>query len=150
MNRLTGIHRRARVAMVLFCLALPIAASAQVDVLTNRNDLERTGANLKETVLTPANVNTGQFGMIFKRMVDDQVYSQPLLVTNVKIAGGWHDVVYVTTVNNSVYAFDANDATATAPFWHVNFGTPAGVQDAHAVSCAAGRSRHAEGRAVGA
>jgi outer membrane protein assembly factor BamB len=48
----------------------------------------------------------------------------------VKIAGGWHDVVYVTTVNNSVYAFDANDASAIAPLWHVNFGTPAGVRDA--------------------
>jgi len=117
-------------AICLFCLALPIGALAQVDVLTNRNNLERTGANLKETVLTPANVNTQKFGMIFKRVVDDQVYSQPLLVTNVKMAGGWHDVIYVTTVNNSVYAFDANDATATIPFWHVNFGTPASLNDA--------------------
>jgi len=125
------MDRITRAAICLICLALPIVASAQVDVLTNRNDLERTGANLKETVLTPANVNTGQFGMLFKRIVDDQVYSQPLLVTNVKIAGGWHDVVYVATVNNSVYAFDANDATATVPFWHVNFGTPANLHDAN-------------------
>jgi hypothetical protein len=124
------MHRLAHAAICLFCLVLPIGTSAQVDVLTNRNDLERTGANLREIALTPANVNTRQFGMLFKRVVDDQVYSQPLLVTNVKIAGGWHDVVYVTTVNNSVYAFDANDATATVPFWHVNFGTPASVQDA--------------------
>lgn len=124
------MHRIVRIAICLFCLASPIGTSAQVDVLTNRNDLERTGANLKETVLTPANVNTGQFGMLFKRVVDDQVYSQPLLVTNVKIADGWHDVVYVTTVNNSVYAFDANDATATVPLWHVNFGTPANLYDA--------------------
>ena len=115
MNHLTDMHRIARVAICLFCLELPIWASAQVDVLTNRNDLERTGANLKEAVLTPANVNTRRFGMLFKRVVDDQVYSQPLLATNVKIAGGWHDVVYVTTVNNSVYAFDANDATASVP-----------------------------------
>ncbi len=130
MNHLTDMHRIARVAICLFCLELPIGASAQVDVLTNRNDLERTGANLKEAVLTPANVNTRRFGMLFKRVVDDQVYSQPLLATNVKIAGGWHDVVYVTTVNNSVYAFDANDATASVPFWHVNFGTPASLHDA--------------------
>jgi hypothetical protein len=94
------------------------------------NDLARTGANLKETNLTPARVNGKQFGMLFKRVVDDQVYGQPLLLTNVKIGGGWHDVVYVTTVNNSVYAFDANDASATAPLWHVNFGTPASVDDA--------------------
>jgi outer membrane protein assembly factor BamB len=119
------------IATSLFCLTAPIAASAQVDVLTNHNDREHTSATLSETELTPANVNARQFGMLFKRVVDDQVYSQPLLATNVKIAGGWHDVVYVTTVNNSVYAFDANDAAATAPLWHVNFGTPASVNDAN-------------------
>jgi hypothetical protein len=114
----------------LACLVIPVAVPAQVDVLTHHNNRERTGVNLQETVLTPANVNSRQFGMFFKRVVDDQLYAQPLVVTNVKIAGGWHDVVYVTTVNNSVYAFDANDASATAPLWHVNFGTPAGVHDA--------------------
>src|SRR6185437_11418460 len=79
---------------------------AQVDVLTQHNDLERTGANLHETVLTHDNVNMKQFGMLFKRVVDDQVYSQPLYVSHVKVGGGFHDVVYITTVNNSVYAFD--------------------------------------------
>jgi len=117
-------------AICLAFLAFPVAAPAQVDVLAHHNNRERTGANLQETVLTPANVNTKQFGMLFKRVVDDQLYSQPLVVSNLKIAGGWHEVVYVTTVNNSVYAFDANDASATAPLWHVNFGTPAGVHDA--------------------
>jgi hypothetical protein len=53
-----------------------------------------------------------------------------LVVTDVNIGGGTHDVAYVTTVNNSVYAFDANDASATAPLWHVNFGTPANLHDA--------------------
>jgi hypothetical protein len=117
-------------AICLAFLAFPVAAPAQVDVLAHHNNRERTGVNLQETVLTPANVNSKQFGMLFKRVVDDQLYSQPLVVSNVKIAGGWHEVVYVTTVNNSVYAFDANDASATAPLWHVNFGTPAGVHDA--------------------
>ena len=117
-------------AICLAFLAFPVAAPAQVDVLAHHNNRERTGVNLQETVLTPANVNTKQFGMLFKRVVDDQLYSQPLVVSNLKIAGGWHEVVYVTTVNNSVYAFDANDASATAPLWHVNFGTPAGVHDA--------------------
>lgn len=102
---------------------------AKVDVLTQHNNLERTGANLKEKALTPADVSVKHFGMLFKRVVDDQVYGQPLVVTDVKIGGGTHDVVYVTTVNNSVYAFDANDPNATAPFWHVNFGTPANVND---------------------
>jgi len=109
---------------------LPVAAFAQVDVLTQHNDNARTGANLSERVLTPANVNKQHFGMLFKRVVDDQLYTQPLLLTKVRIGGGWHDVVYVNTVNNSVYAFDANDATALAPFWHVNFGTPANLHDA--------------------
>ena len=102
---------------------------AKVDILTQHNNLERTGANLKETVLTPANVNVKHFGMLFKRVVDDQVYGQPLIVTDVKIGGGTHDIVYVTTANNSVYAFDANDPGSPTPFWHVNFGTPANVDD---------------------
>jgi hypothetical protein len=107
-----------------------ISGVAQVDVLTQHNNLERTGANLHETVLTRENVNVKQFGMLFKRVVDDQVYGQPLYVSHVKIGGGFHDVVYVTTVNNSVYAFDANEKSASAPIWHVNFGAPADLHDA--------------------
>ncbi|WP_348267254.1 hypothetical protein P8936_15780 [Edaphobacter paludis] len=104
---------------------------AQVSVLTQHNDRERTGANLHETVLTHENVNVKQFGMLFKRVVDDQVYGQPLYVSHVKVGGGFHDVVYVTTVNNSVYAFDANEASASRPLWHVNFGMPANLHDAN-------------------
>ena len=104
---------------------------AQVDVLTQHNDNARTGANLRETVLAPSNVNAGQFGMLFKRVVDDQLYTQPLVATGVAVGGGTHDVVYVTTVNNSVYAFDANDPEASAPIWHVNFGMPANVHSAN-------------------
>jgi len=105
-------------------------ADAQVDVLTQHNDNARTGTNLRETALTPENVNKSQFGMLFKRVVDDQLYTQPLVVTNVTVNGGTHDIVYVTTVNNSVYAFDANDVEATGPIWHVNFGTPANLHSA--------------------
>lgn len=107
------------------------SAVAQVDVLTQHNDNARTGANVRETVLTPAVVNRAQFGMLFKRVVDDQLYTQPLVVTNVSVNGGTHDLVYVTTVANSVYAFDANDPNAAAPVWHVNFGTPANVHSAN-------------------
>lgn len=113
----------------LMAIASPSLATS-VDMTTQHNDLGRTGANLHETVLTPANVNADHFGMLFKRVVDDQLYTQPLVVTGVKIAGGTHDVVYVTTVNNSVYAFDANDTSRTEPLWHVNFGTPANLHDA--------------------
>jgi len=110
-------------------LAAP-ALLAQTSVLTQHNDNQRTGANLTETVLTPANVNAAHFGMLFRRAVDDQLYTQPLVVPHVLIAGGMHDVVYVTTVNNSVYAFDARDAANQRPFWHVNFGTPATLHSA--------------------
>ncbi|WP_128912285.1 hypothetical protein [Granulicella sibirica] len=107
-----------------------LAAFAQVDVLTQHNDPGRTGANLHETVLNLKNVNQKDFGLLFKHVLDDQIYAQPLLATNISIDGGTHDLVFLTTVNNSVYAFDANDPAATAPVWHVNFGTPANLHDA--------------------
>ena len=86
-----------------------------MSVLTQHNNAERTGANLNEVILTPSNVSTKQFGMLFRRVVDDQIYGQPLVVANVKLRGGTHDLVYVTTVNNSVFAFDANDPSASEP-----------------------------------
>jgi hypothetical protein len=120
----------------LFLLAGPLLSGGSgstvripVSVLTQHNNEERTGANLNEVILTPSNVSTKQFGMLLRRVVDDQIYGQPLVVADVKLRGGTHDVVYVTTVNNSVYAFDANDASASEPFWHVNFGTPPNVYD---------------------
>ena len=112
--------------------ALAIAATtstvpAQVDVLTQHNNNDRTGANLQETTLKPENVTMSRFGMLFKRTVDDQLYTQPLIVTGVSVSGGTRDLVYVTTVNNSVYSFDANDPQAAKPVWHVNFGIPPNV-----------------------
>jgi len=118
-------------ATCLFQFAYPCVRSyGQVDVLTQHNDNMRTGVNLRETVLTPAKVSKTQFGMLFKRVLDDQLYTQPLVVTGVSVGGGIRDIVYVTTVHNSVYAFDANDAEASAPIWHVNFGTPANLKSA--------------------
>lgn len=113
-------------------MSLCFAASlyGQVDVLTQHNDNARTGANLHETELRPGNVDAAHFGMLFRHAVDDQLYTQPLLVTGVAVHGGAHDVVYVTTVNNSVYAFDANDPEAQKPLWHVNFGTPPDLNSA--------------------
>jgi hypothetical protein len=128
----SGTRRRNR-RFAPFLLALPLfgmtgfSGNAQVDVLTQHNNNGRTGVNLLETVLTPANVDQAKFGMLFKRVLDDQLYTQPLIVTGVSMDGGTRDIVYVTTVNNSVYAFDANDADASAPLWHINFGTPANV-----------------------
>ena len=129
--RMTGTHLKPTLALLFAFLCITATcARAQVDVLTQHNDSARTGTNLRETVLTPENVNKAQFGMLFKRVLDDQLYTQPLIATNVQVDGGMHDIVYVTTVNNSVYAFDANDAEASSPLWHVNFGTPANVHSA--------------------
>jgi Concanavalin A-like lectin/glucanases superfamily/HYDIN/CFA65/VesB-like, Ig-like domain len=100
------------------------APPAPVSVLTQHNDTARTGANLSETVLTTANVNVAQFGKLFCWSVDDQVYAQPLVATGVHVAAGVRDVVYVATMNDTVYAFDANDAAAAAPLWSKSFLAP--------------------------
>src|SRR3954471_6112205 len=68
------------------------------NVLTQRNDLQRTGWNSNESVLTQANVSGGSFGKIFTRTVDDQIYCQPLIVNDVTIAGVQHNILIVATV----------------------------------------------------
>jgi outer membrane protein assembly factor BamB len=102
-------------------LAVPVLASAlAVDVLTNRYDIARTGANLRETALCVKNISSAQFGKLFEREVDGDVYAQPLIKTAVRIPNvGLRDVVYVATTNNSLYAFDADTPSAAQPFWHV-------------------------------
>ncbi len=107
--------------LAVLLLLANVLASAQVSVVTQHNDLGRTGQNLNETTLTPGNVNATQFGLLFKVAVDNQVYAEPLVVANVSIGGGTHNVVYVATTNNSVYALDADNGTQ---YWHVNLGTP--------------------------
>src|SRR5262245_6431219 len=79
-------------------------AFAQTSVTTQHNDAARTGANLTETVLTTTNVNVSEFGKLFERAVDDEIYGQPLYVDGVNIPGvGVRNVVYVATNNDSVY-----------------------------------------------
>lgn len=97
--------------MLLFLGAAFYAGSlfGQPSVLTWHNDNARTGANLQETILTPANVNSTTFGKLFIIGVDGKVDGQPLYVPQVAIAGGTHNVLYIVTEHDSVYAADADN-----------------------------------------
>lgn len=97
-------------------------AAGLASVLTQHNDNNRSGDNLNESILTTSNVNVAGFGLLFKRPVDGQIYAQPLYVPDVSIAGGTHNVVYVATMHNTVYAFDADDPAQTTPLWSTNLG----------------------------
>jgi hypothetical protein len=89
-----------------------------------RNDNFRTGQNLAESVLTPSTVNPSQFGLLFVDAIDAAAYAQPLYVPNVAIPNlGSHNVVYVATENDSVYAFDADQPGP--PLWQTSFIDPA-------------------------
>jgi outer membrane protein assembly factor BamB len=89
----------------------------RTDVVTYKNDLARSGQNLTESVLTPANVNAASFGLLRFLASDGKVDAQPLYLSGLTIAGTQHDVVFVATENDSVYAFDANSG---ATLWHVS------------------------------
>jgi Bacterial Ig-like domain (group 3)/MBG domain (YGX type)/PQQ enzyme repeat len=103
-----------------------ISAVAQVNVYTRSYDNARSGANLQETILTPANVNSAGFGKLFTVHTDGEIYAQPLLVSNLAIAGGTHNVVFVASMLNTVYALDADTG---ATLWTQNFGSPIIPQD---------------------
>jgi hypothetical protein len=90
-------------------------------VLTQHNDNGRSGANLSETILNAANVNVNQFGKLFTHAVQGQIYAQPLYVPFIHITGkGFHQgVVFVATMDNWLYAFDADDIAGpnALPLW---------------------------------
>ncbi|HXO05755.1 MAG TPA: hypothetical protein VN884_09010 [Candidatus Sulfotelmatobacter sp.] len=92
-----------------------------VKVLTYHNDVARTGQNLEEKILTPRNVNSDSFGKLGFFSVDGLVDAEPLYVSNLTIAGHPHNVVFVATEHDSVYAFDAD---TLAQLWHVSVLAP--------------------------
>jgi hypothetical protein len=104
--------------IVLFCF--PFVSAAQVQVTTFHNDQARTGQNLNEVVLTPGNVNQTFFGKLYSFSIQGNVYAQPLYVPGVQINGVSHNVIYVATEHDQVYAFDADTNTPT-PLWSVSF-----------------------------
>ena len=104
-------YLRRLASLAVAATALAATLSAQPSVLTWHNDNLRTGENLAETTLTPSNVNASTFGLLFKLTVDGKVDAQPLYVPGLTIAGGVHNVLYIATENDSVYAFDADTGT---------------------------------------
>ena len=92
-----------------------------VAVYTHKYDNTRQGANVSETILTPTNVTSTTFGKLFTLNVDGYIFGQPLYVPNLTIKGAVHNVVYVATEHDSVYAFDADSSNNTAPLWKVSF-----------------------------
>jgi len=102
----------------------PVKPNLQhVSVFTQHNNNTRAGLNNQETALTTTNVNVSRFGRLFNLTVDDDVYTQPLVYGNLTIGGSPHNVVFVTTVNNTVYAFDADNGNL---YWKANY-TVAGM-----------------------
>src|SRR5580700_8080623 len=97
-------------------------ATLGAQVLTSQADNARTGANTHETVLTPANVNSRQFGKLFTLKTDGGIYAQPLYVPQLAVPGkGSRNVLFVATENDSVYAFDADGGGGGAPLWQTSF-----------------------------
>ena len=120
-ERFRGVIRFSTMVVVIAGCARQAPAQAMI---TSQYDNSRTGANLHEATLTPANVNANQFGKLFSFKVDGAIYAQPLYVPRLEIPGkGVHDVVFVATEHDSVYAFDVEGPAA--PLWRVNFTNPA-------------------------
>ncbi len=121
---------------VLLFLAIPAFAgqklaasqppSSPQDVLTYHGDNLRTGWFSSETQLTASNVNAQSFGLLQTVILDGRVDAEPLVVIHQEIAGyGIHNVVYVATENDSIYAIDAGEGSI---LWHRSFGSPVPYQ----------------------
>ena len=126
----TGVYTPPSTAGVHTITATAVANSADLSsatvavtdlggVFTYHNDTARDGANTQEFALSPSSVTTTTFGKIFSCSVDGAVYTQPLWVPALSIGGGTHNVIFVATQHDSVYAFDA-DASPCVTYWKAN------------------------------
>lgn len=140
-NRSKSAHMIFSAALLL-CLALVSTSFAQAPFPTSLGDNARTAANTTETLLSPSNVNKNDFGRLFSFPTDYVAQAQPLYVPNVDIPGkGVHNVVYVVTMKDTVYAYDAESNTGdnATPLWSVNFTDPAnGITTATGVNLPCG------------
>jgi hypothetical protein len=101
--------------------AVSVAVTDLSGVTTYHNDLARDGANTHEYALTPATVTSSTFGKLFSCAVDGAVYTQPLWMPNLTIGSARHNVVFIATQHDSLYAFDADSAAGSCqPLWQVN------------------------------
>src|SRR6202163_2999081 len=117
MPRVTPVRDLCR-TLVVVCIAFLSSSFAQQPVLTSRADISRSGANTNETLLTPTNVSQNSFGRLFSFPVDYYVMAQPLYMPNVNIPGqGTHNVIYIVTQADSVYAIDADTG---AQLWYAS------------------------------
>ncbi len=109
-------------ALLALTLLQALSAHAQpMPVLQRGYDANVSGANLNETTLNTSNVVPGSFGMVFTLSVNDNVYAQPLYVPALMINGTSHNVVFVATMSDTLYAFDAD--VGGAPLWTLNLAT---------------------------
>ena len=113
-------------AALAVSLALAVAANAAPSILQRGYDPGVSGATLVETTLNTSNVLPGKFGLIYTLPVDDAIFAQPLYVPDRAIPSqGTHNVVYVATMSDTLYAFDAD--WGGAPLWSVNFASLVGA-----------------------
>lgn len=104
-------------------MAVPCSLAQAPNVLTWRYDISQQGQNTHESILTPTNVNTNTFGKLFSHTVDGQVYAQPLYAANLTLPNQTtHNVIFVATEHDSVYAFDAdsNGGASSNPLWQAS------------------------------
>ncbi len=126
-----NVSRYAISALIAATLLLigffPVPICAQVSVTMERNDPSRTGANLSETALNTSNVNVNQFGKLYSYTIDGSIFAQLLYVPNVVIPSqGTHNVVYVATMNDVIYALDADSNSVNGGMlWKVDLRNPA-------------------------
>src|SRR5438552_5702596 len=104
-----------------------LAAPNNTAVTTYKEDNGHTGNHTTETLLNTTNVKQTTFGKRVTYAVDGQIYAQPLFLPNISIGGVSHNVVYIATEHDSVYAFDADSTGAIAPLWHTSFINPPSV-----------------------